>query len=229
MALHCRDFSQKFPRFEHSHKKRKGSQEILAVLLIFHLNLKYLGWPQRAYIGTAKNIDFCEELRSKNDSKAVLVIFCCYDYSIKASDGVQKIENQKNYCKCSLCDIIYRIDIHMNNSEKDLVSRTPSTQLKKLLKLHRKKINKWTMVSFVHNGSEIKIWMQYSFNTKSVKSEATFSRFEPTYFWNFKLQIVRLAQGHWICMPTIFKIAAFTAAPMKKHIQLFILPRGVFL
>ena len=31
-----------------------------------------MGWPYRAYIKTAKNGDFCEELLSKNDFEAVL-------------------------------------------------------------------------------------------------------------------------------------------------------------
>ena len=31
----------------------------------FRLNLKYLGWPHRAYIKTAKNGYFCDELLSE--------------------------------------------------------------------------------------------------------------------------------------------------------------------
>ena len=117
--------------------------------------------------------------------------------------------------------------MHMNNSDKVLVTRTPSTQLKKLLKLHGKKSNKWTMASFVHNGSEITTWMQCSFKTKSAKSKVIFSRFEPTYFWTFKLQIVRLAQGHQICMPIDFKITAFTA-DLCKNIFSSSFYQGVF-
>ena len=33
---------------------------------------------------------------------------------------------------------------------------------KKLQKVHRKRSNNWTMVSFIHNGSEITTWMGYS-------------------------------------------------------------------
>ena len=44
---------------EHSHKKRKDSLETRAVLLIFLLERKYLGWPYKAYIKTAKNGNFC--------------------------------------------------------------------------------------------------------------------------------------------------------------------------
>ena len=73
----------------------------------FCLNLKYLRWPYRAYIKTAKNGDFCQELLSKNDFEAVLVAFCCYDHGAKASEEVQKIAtDQKEYRKCSLCVII---------------------------------------------------------------------------------------------------------------------------
>ena len=46
----------------------------------FCLNLKYLGWPYRAYIKTAKNGDFWEELLSEKDFEAVVAIFCCYDH-----------------------------------------------------------------------------------------------------------------------------------------------------
>ena len=43
----------------------------------FRLNLKYLGWPYKAYIKTAKNGDFCEKLLSQIDFEAVLTTFCC--------------------------------------------------------------------------------------------------------------------------------------------------------
>ena len=69
--------------------------------------MKYLGWPNRAYIKTAKNGDFCEELLSENDFEAVLAIFCCYDHDPNASEAVQKIAiDQKEYRKHSLCIII---------------------------------------------------------------------------------------------------------------------------
>ena len=70
----------------------------------------------------------------------------------------------------------------MNNSEKCLVTRIPLTQLKKLLKLHRKKSNNWSMVCFIHNGSEITNWMGHSFKTKSTKSKATFSKDNNIFF-----------------------------------------------
>ena len=70
----------------------------------FCLNLKYLGWPYRAYIKTAKNGDFCEEFLSENDLEAVLVTFCYYEHGAKASEAVQKIAtDQKVYRNCSLC------------------------------------------------------------------------------------------------------------------------------
>ena len=96
----------------------------------FRLNLKYLGWPYRAYIKTAKNGDFCEELLSENDFEAVLATFCCYDHGAKASEAVQKIAtDQKEYRKCSSCVIIcwiakiYLAINQSSNSEKWLVTR----------------------------------------------------------------------------------------------------------
>ena len=75
-------------------------------------------------------------------------------------------------------------------------------KLKKLLKFYRKKSNNCSMVSFIHNGSEITIWMAHNFKTKSksTKSQAAFLR--KTSFLNFKQQIIRLAQRHWSCTPT---------------------------
>ena len=61
------------------------------------------------------------------------------------------------------------------------------------------------MVSFIHNGSEITTWMGHSFKTtKAQHPEQHFYHgiFKITSFLNFKLQIIRLAQGHWSCMPT---------------------------
>ena len=37
--------------------------------------------PYRKYIKTAKNGDFCEELLNENDFEAVLINFCCYEYT----------------------------------------------------------------------------------------------------------------------------------------------------
>ena len=97
----------------------------------FRLNLKYLGWPYRPYIKTAKNGNFCWELLSKNDFKAVLVTFCCYEHGFKASEEVQKIAtDQKEYRKCSLCVVICwiaKIYLSINNSEKWLVTWIPPT------------------------------------------------------------------------------------------------------
>ena len=70
----------------------------------FRLNLKYLGWPYRGYIKTARNCGFCEELLSENDFEAVLAIFCCYEHGAHASETVQKIViDQKEYRNGSLC------------------------------------------------------------------------------------------------------------------------------
>ena len=157
----------------------------------FCLNLKYLGWSYRAYIKTVENTDFCEELLSENGFKAVLATFCCYDHGAKVSETVQKIAtDQKEYRKCSLCVIIC------------LIVKDTSNVAKKAVEVAQKKNNNnWPMVSFLHNGSEITTWMGYSFKTESTKCKATFLR-QQHLFLNFKLLIIRLAQGHWSCMPT---------------------------
>ena len=41
----------------------------------FRLNLKYMGWPYRAYIKTAKNGGFCEELLSENNFQFLMTRF----------------------------------------------------------------------------------------------------------------------------------------------------------
>ena len=70
---------------------------------MFRLNIKYLRWPYRAYIKTAKNGDFCEELLSENNFEAVLATFC-YDQGAKVSEAVKKIAtDQKVYRECSSC------------------------------------------------------------------------------------------------------------------------------
>ena len=52
------------------------------------------------------------------------------------------------------------------------------------------------MVSFIHNGSDIRTWIEHTLETKSTKSRTKFLR-ETTSSLNFKLQTIRLAQGHW--------------------------------
>ena len=137
----------------------------------FRLNLKYLRCPYRAYIKTEKNGDFCEKMLSENDIEAVLATFCYYDHGPKTSEAVQKIAtDQKEYWKCSLRVIIcwiVKIYLSINNTEKWLVTRIPPTQLKKLLKLYRKRSNNWPMVGFIHNGSEITTWMGHSFKIQN--------------------------------------------------------------
>ena len=96
--------------FHHRHNKRKDSLETLVVLLILSLDLKFLGWPYRKYIKTAKNgcfHCFSEEFLSGNDFQAVLATFCCYDYGANASEAVEKIATDQKDChKCSLYVIV---------------------------------------------------------------------------------------------------------------------------
>ena len=58
--------------FRHNHKNEAIVWKHGPYCWYVCLNLKYLGWPYRAYIKTAKNDDFCEELLSENDLEAVL-------------------------------------------------------------------------------------------------------------------------------------------------------------
>ena len=87
----------------HSHKKRRYSLKTRAVLLIFSLEISGVA-VQSIHQKTTKNSNFCEE----NDFEAVLAILSCYEHGAKASEAVQKIAtDQKEYCKCSLCVIIF--------------------------------------------------------------------------------------------------------------------------
>ena len=88
-------------------------------------------WPSRAYIKTAKNGDFCEELLSENNLGVVLATFCCYDHGAKFSEAVQQVAtDQEEDQKCFSCDVacwIANIYLSISNSEKRLVLRTPPT------------------------------------------------------------------------------------------------------
>ena len=63
-------------------------------------------------------------------------------------------------------------------------------------KLHSKRSNKWPMVIFINNGSEITTLMGYSFKTKSTNTKQSNIYKKRTYFLSLKLQIIRLAQGY---------------------------------
>ena len=56
----------------HSHKKRKGSLETRAVLLIFLLKLEISGVEYTEYIKTAKKAAFREDFINGDDFHAVL-------------------------------------------------------------------------------------------------------------------------------------------------------------
>ena len=115
----------------HSHKIRQDILKTRDVCWYFHLNLKYLGCSYKAFIETAKNGNFCEELPSENGSEAVLATFCCYDHGAKASEEAQKIAaDKKEYHKCSSCVIIFwiaKIYLSINSNEKRLVTKTLPT------------------------------------------------------------------------------------------------------
>ena len=63
-------------------------------------------------------------------------------------------------------------------------------------KLHSKRSNKWPMVRFINNGSEITTLMGYSFKTESTNTKQSNIYKKRTYFLSLKLQIIRLAQGY---------------------------------
>ena len=112
------------------------------------------------------------------------------------------------------------------NNEKWLVAGIPPTQLKKLLKLHRKKSNNWPIVSFIHNGSEITIWMGHSFKTKSPTSRATFLpwHFKDNFFFEFHLISTSTLELYANSLKQLF-----LQLHLRKKNQQFILPKGIFL
>ena len=88
----------------HSQRKRKGTLETRAVLLIFSLELEISGVAVQSIHQKAKNGDFCKELLSESGFEVVLLTFCCCDYGAKAFEAAQKIAtDQREYCKCSSC------------------------------------------------------------------------------------------------------------------------------
>ena len=75
--------------------------------MIFLLELEMSGVAVQIIHQNSKKWQLFLELLSKNEFKAVLATFCCYDHGAKASEEVQKIAiDQKEYRKYSLCVII---------------------------------------------------------------------------------------------------------------------------
>ena len=78
--------------------------------------------------------------------------------------------------------IIAKIYLSINNSVKSLIYKDTSDVAKTVAEFAQKKeqqlakCNKWPMVSFIHNRSEITTRMRHSFKTKSTNSKATFLR-----------------------------------------------------
>ena len=60
------------------------------------------------------------------------------------------------------------------------------------------------MVSFIYNGSEKTTWMGVQLENQKRKFQSNILKTR-TSFLNFKLQIIKLAQGHWCWMPTLGK------------------------
>ena len=53
------------------------------------------------------------------------------------------------------------------------------------------------MVNFIHNGTEITTWMGIASKPKAQNPTQSSIFKKRTSFMNLKLQIIRLAQGHW--------------------------------
>ena len=148
------------------------------VLLYFRLNLKYQGGRTEHTSKQWKMMTFVRNCLMKMTLTA-LATSCCYGLGVMPSKTVQEITaDQKEYRKCPLRVIICwiaKIYQSINNSEKWLVTRIPLTQLKKLLKLHRKRSNNWPVVSVINNGSEIRTWISIASIPKK-KSRVTYLR-----------------------------------------------------
>ena len=101
-------------------------------------------------------------------------------------------------------------------------------KLKKLLTFHRKKSNSWPMMSFIHNRSEITTWMGYNVKTKQ-KHKFPSNMFKINIFFLFSSCRSLDQHKDTGVEHQLIKIAIFIATHLKKRIQQFILPKGVFL
>ena len=126
-----------------SHKKKKDSLEIRVILLIFSLELEISGVAvQRILQNSEKWLWVCL-------SQFLLLWLWCQRCWGSSKDRYRS----KRLSQILLVCLLKSQNILINNSEKWLVTRTPTTLLKKLQKLYRKRSNNWSMVSFIHNGS----------------------------------------------------------------------------
>ena len=105
---------------------------------------------------------FREKFFSENDFEAVLPTFCCYDYSANASKAIEKITiDQKDYRRCPLCVIVCCIAkaYIINNSKKGWLQWHLQRSFKNFRSCTEKgAITCWPMMSFIHSGSEIRIY-----------------------------------------------------------------------
>ena len=98
---------------------------------------------------------------------------------------------------------------------------------KKLLKLLRKS-NNWSMVRFIHNGSETTTWLAQCFKIKQKYKIQSKIRYLTTSFSFWISSCKSLDQQKdtgVVCQLT--ETTVFVATPMKKYFQQFILPKGV--
>ena len=129
---------------------------------------------------------FSEEFLSENQFEGVLVIFCCSDYGVNVSKTVERIDTSNRFINafCALQfaaqpNILSAIRVkkfgYQENSEVD----------KKLQKLHRRRSKNWSLMSFIHSRSEIRI-QRVSSGSGTASQIGHHKMLQPTF--NFKDQ-----------------------------------------
>ena len=97
----------------------------------------------------------------KKDSFSGDPFFCSYHYGTNTSEAVEKVAtDEKDYHKCCLCHTY--VLRHINDNKKSFFIEHIQHCLKKLQKtfrnLFKKRCNYWALMSFIHSGSETRIY-----------------------------------------------------------------------
>ena len=157
----------------HSHKKRKHWPYCCYLCL----NLKYLGQltetksKQQKMVALVRNCSVKMKWRLFQPLSVVMTMVPTLLRQLRRLLQMKKIITNV------LCVLQYAEQSKYINQQKRkkvgyLLIRTPLAQLKMLQKLHRKRSNDCSMVSFTHNGTEITAWMGCSLKTKNAKFKA---------------------------------------------------------
>ena len=136
-----------------------------AILLLFSLELKILGWPYREYIKTAKmdiftvsikNLLLKMTLRWFQPLSVVTTMVSTLLRQLGGSLQIKTIIINASFVLQFAAEPKHII----NNSKKRLVTgiRLAYWKKMKLQKFQRKKSNKWAVMSFIHSASEIRIY-----------------------------------------------------------------------